>query len=58
MIPEGDPKLESPGDGNNTVKWLQKNAGEVRHLFNIINDPEVYRKKALDSIYKFTCTYN
>ena len=51
MIPEGDPK--SPGDGNNTVKWLQKYAGEVRRLFNIINDPEVYQKKALDSISKF-----
>ena len=40
VIPEGDPKLESPDDGNDKVNWLQKNAGEVKHLFNIINDPE------------------
>ena len=42
VIPKRINKLESPDDGNDTVKWLQKYAGEVRHLFNIINDPEVY----------------
>ena len=45
LIPKRINKLESPDDGNNKVKWVQKNAGEVEHLFNIINDPEVYRQK-------------
>ena len=53
VIPKRINKLESPDDGNNQFKWVQKNAGELEHLFNIINNPEVYHQK-LVSISKFT----
>ena len=33
VIPKRINKLESPDDGNNKVKWLQKNAGEVSQTF-------------------------
>ena len=46
-------ELESLEDGNNNLNGCRKNAGELEHLFNIINDPEVYHQK-LVSISKFT----